>query len=61
MPMLKQLVDESRAHYLMRVAAVYIRAHCHYGLIGYDGAWCDGMCLASELDAERENPSNESE
>lgn len=49
MTTITQFPNESRPAYLMRVAAAYILAHNSEGLIEYDGAVCDGNCLAEEL------------
>jgi hypothetical protein len=46
--MIVQHVDESRAAYLMRVAAEYIN-NWPEERIDYDDAQCDGYCLAEEL------------
>lgn len=40
--------DESRAAYLMRVAAEYINKYPDFE-IDYDDTTCDGYCLAEEL------------
>ncbi len=53
MTMLTQDKTETRAQYLMRVAAEYIRQNCPDGDIEYDETTCDGYCLADDLDAER--------
>jgi len=50
---------ETRAAYLMRVAAAYIRRHCPGEEIDFDGTTCDGYCLADDLDAERSGMSDE--
>lgn len=38
----------------MRVAAAYLREHDTGDTVHYDGAECDGWCLADDLDAARE-------
>lgn len=48
--------DETRASYLMRVAAKYI-ADCPENSIDYDETTCDGYCLSEELLIEAENLS----
>lgn len=52
--MLVQHDDESRAAYLMRVAAEYI-GNCPENQIDYDDTTCDGYCLAEELSIESDN------
>ena len=52
--MIIQRDDESRAAYLMRVAAEYIGG-CPENLIDYDDATCDGFCLAEELSVAADN------
>lgn len=46
--MIKQRENETRAAYLMRVAAEYI-SNCPDGEIDYDETTCDGYCLSEEL------------
>lgn len=52
--MINQMDGESRASYLMRVAAVFIRQHASDYTIDYDETTCDGYCLADELEIEAE-------
>jgi hypothetical protein len=53
--MIEQGKTESRAEYVMRVAAAYIRQHCPDMTIEYDGTSCDGYCIADDLDSARES------
>lgn len=41
---------ESRPHYMLRVAAAYIREHWTDGLIFFDEAECDGYCVADDCE-----------
>lgn len=52
--MIEQRDDETRATYLMRVAAAYINDHPDH-TIDYDDTTCDGYCLAEELAVEADN------
>ena len=52
--MIKQRDEETRAAYLMRVAAAYIN-ECPDNSIDYDETTCDGYCLAEELTVEADN------
>lgn len=45
----KLRVTPSRASYLMRIAAEYIRKHAPDGNVHYDEADCDGLCLSDDL------------
>ena len=52
--MIKQRSDETRLEYLARVLCQFMRengaaAEC---TIDYDGATCDGYCLANDIAAE---------
>ena len=42
---------ESRAHYMLRVAAAFIREHCPEGVIIFDEAECDGYCVANDCES----------
>lgn len=53
---------ESRPHYMLRVAAAFIREHCSEDLIIFDEAECDGYCVADDCEsAARELPEEESD
>ncbi len=52
MKQIKQLQNEPRSHYLLRVAAAYIEEHNTEGLIEFDDAVCDGNCLVEDILAE---------
>ena len=49
--MIKQMPDEDRATYLVRVAIHFCLNNSDMQ-IDYDETTCDGMCLADELAAE---------
>ena len=55
------LPDEPRATFLLRVAAFYIREHCPDQTIRYDGAVCDGYCIAEECEVEADGPREHDE
>jgi len=48
-PTTKLNIPESRASYLMRIAAEYILKHAPDHTVHYDEADCDGHCLADDL------------
>lgn len=48
-------IPPSRASYLMRVAAEYIRTHAPDGTVHYDEADCDGLCLSDDLIIEADS------
>lgn len=50
-----QQKDESRAAYLMRVAAIHIEKYASEDVTHYDAADCDGSCLLDELKTEADN------
>ena len=47
---IEQLPDESRASFMLRVAAAYIRNNCPKGSIYYDEILCDGYCVADDCE-----------
>jgi len=49
-----QKEGESRKDYLIRVAITYLRdiPFMGEGVITFDDAECDGLCLADDLEAE---------
>ena len=53
MQKVKQITGESREHYLVRVAIIWIEDNTgfvgHDDRIEYDEAECDGYCLAQDL------------
>jgi len=51
--MIAQLKNETRAEYMLRVAAAYIRKNCIDSTIDYDETTSDGYCLADECDSAR--------
>lgn len=47
--------EESRTHYLMRVASAMLRNNAYsINTIRYDDAECDALCLADDLESELE-------
>lgn len=51
MKMLVRLETETRAEYMLRVAAAYIRENWTDGEVLYDGTTCDGYCVADDCEA----------
>ena len=45
---IEQKNGEDRKSFMLRVAAVYIALHWPEGLVMYDGAECDGYCVADD-------------
>ena len=52
--MITQDENESRLHYLVRVAIKYINEQPE-GMVDYDETTCDGYCLADDLDVALDN------
>ena len=50
---IREVSNESRAEYIMRVASAFIERNCPDGTIRYDGTECNGYCLAADLEIER--------
>lgn len=50
MIMIEQKESESRIEYLSRVLTAFMQeTDAGYETIGFDGAECDGMCLAQDI------------
>ena len=45
---IEQKNGEDRKSFMLRVAAEYITLHWPEGLVMYDGAECDGYCVADD-------------
>lgn len=56
--MMKQCLQETRLAYLLRVAISHLREHAAEGITEYDGADCDGSCLADDLQTELDSLPN---
>lgn len=54
-PYVPKHLSESRAEYLLRVAAEYIDKYCPEEEIKFDEAVCDGACLAEDCIMEALN------
>lgn len=47
-------MDKSRAHFMLKLAADYIRIHAPGEIAHYDGADCDGLCIAEDCESAAE-------
>ncbi len=57
--MIYQHEDESRADYLLRVLDTFMQTtYAGASTVEYDGAVCDGFCLADDIRAEVEQLSD---